>query len=85
MKIVALDELAKTCGYFYNAEWDNGCKCPNNGYNCKHPDCGEKEDGVGLCMSFTCPVAYEADEEDCEKVGIEYQEGEYMIVPNEAG
>lgn len=53
---------------------------PNNGYNCRHPGCEIVEDGIGCCYAFSCPLAYEADEEDCARFGVEYEEGEFMVV-----
>ncbi len=79
-QILTINELANNCGYFFNANLDSGCKnYPNNGYNCRHSKCKEKEDGIGLCLPSNCPLAHEADEEDCLEMGIEYEEGEYML------
>lgn len=33
----------------------------------------------GKCYSFSCPLCYEADEEDCEKHGIEMEYGLVVI------
>lgn len=68
-KIYEINEFANICGYFYNAEIEKDFNC-NNGYNCIHPEQGEtdtnKETGeeIGKCYCWSCPLGYEADEED---------------------
>lgn len=82
--ITSINCLANICGYFYNAAYGNfNIPAPNNGYNCNHPDCEEIEDGYGCCYSFSCPLAREADEEDCSEFGFEYEEKEFVIIENE--
>lgn len=81
--IMTINELANVCGYFYNAEFDPEAPCtPNNGYNCRHPQQEEEEDGVGCCFQWSCPLEniIPADEEDCKKYGIEYEDGEFVLV-----
>jgi hypothetical protein len=85
--LMTLNDFANICGYFYNANFDvNAPACPNNGYNCRHPNQGEAQDGVGCCFGWSCPLGeenermYEADEEDCEEFGFDYEEGQYVIV-----
>ena len=56
---------------------------PNNGYNCRHPKQEEKQNGVGCCFQWSCPLAIPADEEDCEKYGCEYEESEFVLVEAE--
>ena len=78
--IMPINDMANICGYFFNAELDDSCETsPNNGYNCKHPECGEIQDDIGCCMCSSCPMGWEADEEDCDEFGIEYEEGEYIV------
>ena len=75
MQIMTINEFANRCGYFFNAGTDPEALCaPNNGYNCNHPEQTEKQNGVGCCFQWSCPLAIPADEEDCEKYGIEYEE-----------
>lgn len=81
MQIMTINEFANRCGYFYNAEFD--ADAPNNGYNCKHPEQTEKQNGVGCCFQWSCPLAIPADEEDCEKYGCEYEENEFVLVEDE--
>ena len=86
-KIYGINEFANQCGYFYNAYLENGITA-NNGYNCRHPDCGEVQDGVGCCFAWGCPLGYEADQEDCDNPSVdndgytECEEGQF-IIPNE--
>lgn len=78
--IMPINDMANICGYFFNAELDDSCETsPNNGYNCKHPECGEIQDDIGCCMCSSCPIGWEAGEEDCDEFGIEYEEGEYIV------
>jgi len=89
--LMPINTWANRCGYFFNAYLtpkdpnDTGFypgrdPSPNNGYNCRHPECEEVSDGVGCCHTFSCPLGYEADEEDCEAFGVEYEEGEFIVV-----
>lgn len=78
--IMELNDFANICGYFYNAVSEKGSSV-NNGYNCKHPECHEIQNGVGCCMSCSCPLGWEADEDDCEKFGVEYEDG-YVCTDN---
>lgn len=84
--LMTLNDFANRCGYFYNAHFDEDAPCcPNNGYNCRHPKQGEQVDGVGCCFAWSCPlseegVMNEADKEDCEKYGFEYEESEFVVV-----
>lgn len=88
-KMYAINELANKCGYFYNAYLENGSSY-NNGYNCKHPKQTEVQDGNGGCFSWSCPLGYEADEDDFKNLQIdkngwtEYEEKEFVVV-EEAG
>lgn len=86
MQIMTINEFANRCGYFFNAGTDpEALSAPNNGYNCKHPEQTEKQNGVGCCFQWSCPLAISADEEDCEKYGIEYEEDEFVLVEDESG
>ena len=89
--LMEINTWANRCGYFYNAYLtpkDSGDTefypgrdpSPNNGYNCRHPDCDCMEDGVGCCYTWSCPFGFEADEEDCKAYGVEHQESEFIIV-----
>jgi hypothetical protein len=76
-----INTLANRCGYFFNANFEPEAKAtPNNGYNCRHPEQSENYQGVGCCFSWSCPLGYEADEEDCESFGLECEESEFIIV-----
>ena len=80
-----INDFANICGFFYNAMFDGSCKaCPNNGYNCKHPECSEAKDGIGCCFAWGCPLGWEADEEDCKEFGFDYEEGEFIVTENPA-
>lgn len=79
--LMTINNFANICGYFYNAEFDPEATCtPNNGYNCRHPEQEESYGGTGCCYQWSCPLACSADEEDCEKYGIEYEESEFVLV-----
>ena len=89
--LMDINVWANRCGYYFNAyltpfdpddkEFYPGKEpSPNNGYNCRHPDCDSVEDGVGCCYAWACPLGYEADEEDCADFGVEYEAGEYIVV-----
>ena len=70
--IMPINDMANICGYFFNAELDDSCETsPNNGYNCKHPECGEIQDDIGCCMCSSCPMGWEADEDDCDELLME--------------
>lgn len=86
--IMTINQLANSCGYFFNAELDPDFEfAPNNGYNCRHPENGEKEDGVGCCYQWGCPLqnVCPADEEDCGKYGLDYEESEFVLVYRQKG
>lgn len=53
----------------------------DNGYNCNHPEQQEKC-VVGCCYQWSCPLknVCPADEEDCEKYGIDFEENEFVLV-----
>ncbi len=78
--IMPIDDMASICGNFYNASMttENPANV-NNGYNCSHPDCKDIQKGIGCCAAFNCPLGFEADEEDCEAFGVEYDELGYII------
>jgi hypothetical protein len=88
-KIMRINTLANHCGYFYNAYIENDISV-NNGYNCNHPEQEEIEtiygQKIGGCHCFSCPLGYEADEEDFENQEIdnngyeENEEGEFIVV-----
>ncbi len=82
--IMTINNLANICGYFFNAELNPETKCGgvNNGYNCKHPEQEENCGGIGCCYQWSCPLAnvIPADEEDCEKYGLDYEESEFVLV-----
>jgi len=77
--LMEISEWAGRCGYFFNAN-DEMDIVVNNGYNCRHSECGHIELGVGGCHAGACPFGYEADEEDCENFGLEYEEAAFIIV-----
>ena len=81
--IMTINQLANICGHFFNAEFDPDCEfAPNNGYNCRHEGQQEKESGVGCCYQWSCPLenVIPADEEDCEKYGLDYEDSEFVLV-----
>lgn len=81
--IMTINNLASMCGYFFNAEMDQDCDfSPNNGYNCRHPEQEENYSGIGCCFQWSCPLAnvVPADEEDCKKYGLDYEESEFVLV-----
>lgn len=81
--LMTINNLANMCGYFYNANFDPEAPCtPNNGYNCRHPEQEEEQQGVGCCFQWSCPLQniIPADEEDCEKYGVEHEENEFVLV-----
>lgn len=79
MAIMPINDFANICGYFYNAAYNNDIPTPNNGYNCNHPDCDSIEDDYGCCYAASCPFGWEADEEDCNKFGVDYEESEFIV------
>lgn len=79
--IMPINDFANMCGYFYNAYLRDDISS-NNGYNCSHPECGEIEAGTGKCFTWACPFGWEADEEDCQAFGWEYDEGEFIVIDN---
>ena len=92
MKIIhQINIFAKQCGYFYNACMEEDFNC-NNGYNCKHPQQEEtdtnEETGkeVGKCYAWSCPLGYEADQEDFDNPDIdndgytEWQDCEFIVI-----
>lgn len=93
-KIEELNRFANRCGYFYNAYLEKDISV-NNGYNCRHPEQEEYEieDGekIGSCYCWSCPLAYEADEEDflnpeIDNQGYEFEEMEFVVFEeSEAG
>ena len=83
--LMEINTWARRCGYFYNAYLEKDFTC-NNGYNCRHPEQQETAtneatgEEIGMCYSWSCPLAYEADEEDCAAFGVEYEESEFVVV-----
>lgn len=79
--VMPLNTFANICGFFYNACLAEGCEdkpVVNNGYNCKHPDVGDEDEGIGYCLVSACPLAYPADGltrceqcQNCEECGNE--------------
>ena len=89
--LMDVNSWANRCGYFFNAAlspknpddknfYPGSQPCPNNGYNCRHPEQSEQHNGIGCCFAWSCPLAYEADEEDCEAFGVEHEEGAFVVV-----
>lgn len=79
-KIVHIDDFESVCGYSYRHE-----PFCNGGHNCRHPD-SAKEDGVGYCYAFQCPLAPTADEDDFADAGIdaeEFEEDMYVVLYEE--
>lgn len=66
-KIEDFDSFSFRCPYFYNDETSN----VGNGYNCKHKDCGDVEEGIGRCFTFSCPLVPTAEEEDFNDQNID--------------
>lgn len=90
-KIEDIDVFANRCGYFYNAYLEKDISC-NNGYNCNHSEQSEVEviDGekIGRCHCYSCPLGYEADEEDFNNTDIdnngwEFEEMRYIVIEEE--
>lgn len=42
----------------------------------------EEYEGVGCCYQWSCPLQNicPADEEDCEKYGVDFEESEFVLV-----
>ena len=81
--VMTINQLANICGYFFNAELDPDSEfSPNNGYNCRNPKNETKENGIGCCYQWSCPLenVIPADEEDCKKYGLDYEDGEFVLV-----
>lgn len=87
-KIEDINIFANRCGYFYNAFVEKGISV-NNGYNCSHLEQAEIEnvngESIGRCHCFSCPLGYEADEEDFEGAdidnqGYEYEEMQFIVI-----
>ena len=84
-RAVLFDTFAFQCPHF-NAEADDW-----NGYGCDHPKQEEvNESGQGGCLCFSCPLGYEADQEDLENPVVDWDglcsygeinESEYLIIP----
>lgn len=75
--IMSLNQFANRCGYFFNSALAEGYEdkpVVNNGYNCKHPECGDEEEGIGCCRADTCPLAYPADGLICQRSGMQCSE-----------
>lgn len=62
--IDTFNAFSQRCPYFYTYHARDGSPIVNNGYNCKHKECGEKEGKIGRCHVFTCPLVEEATEGD---------------------
>lgn len=57
IEVLSLDELTQICGMF------DGQSELNNGYGCK---AAQNTEAPGCCYSFSCPIAWELDDEDDE-------------------
>jgi hypothetical protein len=67
-KLIAIDDLARKCGYTCDSE-------NNNGYGCNHPESEE-----GECHTFSCPIAVEASYNDLLELDPELaKEYEYQL------
>lgn len=94
-RIYEINELARRCGYFYNALLSEEGMTYNNGYNCRHPEQKERETNsqnghsVGACYAWSCPLGYEAGEEDFVSQEIdsrgytEWEENVFIVVEEE--
>lgn len=92
--IFEINELARTCGCFFNACLTENFEF-NNGYNCRHPQQKQTETNpetgyeVGGCFAWSCPLGYEADEEDFQNKEInrngweEWEDGQFVVVDQE--
>lgn len=90
-KIEDINIFANECGNFYNAFLEKGISV-NNGYNCNHSEQTENEiindEIIGRCHCFSCPLGYEAEEEDFEDAeidnqGYEYEEMQFIVINKE--
>ena len=93
-KIHQINNFANSCGYFYNAYIDGDFAC-NNGYNCNHPNQEETDindetgESIGKCYAWSCPLGFEADEEDFTNPEIdqngytEWEESEFIVVDDD--
>jgi len=90
-KIESINVFANECGFFYNAFLEKEISV-NNGYNCNHSEQTENEsvngEIIGRCHCYSCPLGYEADEEDFENIeidnqGYEYEEMQYIVINEE--
>ena len=90
-KIELFDCVVNNCDYFYNAYYESDISV-NNGYNCSHLNQEEFEEvngvKIGKCYCWSCPMAYEADEEDFKNVDInkngwnidDYEEMTFLVI-----
>jgi hypothetical protein len=89
--VMGINDWANRCGFFYNAYlepadpndknfYPGRNPSPNNGYNCRHPEAYHADDGTGCCYTWSCPFGFEADEEDCEAFGLEYEDSEFIVL-----
>lgn len=86
-KIMEINDFADECGYFYNACVEKNISI-NNGYNCRHSDQSQKQEGIGKCYCWSCPLGYEADEEDFKNPEIDndgytlddFEEMTYIVI-----
>ncbi len=70
-----IDTLRSECGYS-NPEIEI-----NNGYGCDHSECEERysEEKQGLCYPWSCPIAYEANQDDLSKEGYDSSTSGYVV------
>ncbi len=80
--IMTVNNLAGICGYFYYAQPGTLPYKADNRYNCRHPRQTEKQGGTGCCCQWSCPLenVIPADEGDCRKYGLDYEENEFVLV-----
>lgn len=62
-KLITLNDLARQCGYFERTD-----DIDNNGYTCLHDDQTQRDNGIGLCLSRSCPVAIRASMADLRRL-----------------
>lgn len=76
MGVYDFDNIYAGCDYRADSD---ACNC-NNGYICKHKDCGEEcEDNpkFGKCYSFTCPLVSDCASKDSILMGLgDYDESD---------
>lgn len=94
-EVYEINELANRCGHFFNAVLSEENFIYNNGYNCRHPQQEEREFNertghmVVACFSWSCPLGYQADEEDFASKEIDlrgytdYEENTFVVVEKE--